>query len=221
MTTPKTHSAKQTRREFLASATIAATVAPAALGGEQARPSEGLRIDCQSHLFCPEIVALMEKRRTDPRVYTRDAVRYLQMGDWLRKIPPHYLDVDAKLAAMDSSGIALTALSINDPGPEWFGNDGVAMAQMADEFVAGIAPKHPDRFFGLCVLPLQDMQASLAELDRSVHRLGTRFTNSSPRKGEASPTVPLTWRAVITNETLTPRRRRFAERWDDAWLKSA
>lgn len=41
------------------------------------------------------------------------------------------MDVSAKLAAMDANGIAMTALSINDPGPEWFGADGPAVA---DEF---------------------------------------------------------------------------------------
>src|SRR6185436_14854838 len=118
------------------------------------------RIDCQSHLFCPELVALMEKRKSDPRVFTRDGVRVVQMGDWLRKIPPHYMDVDAKLATMDAAGIALTALSINDPGPEWFGTDGPAVAQLLNDFIAGVVKKHPTRFFGLCVLPLQDMRAS-------------------------------------------------------------
>ena len=38
----------------------------------------------------------MEKRTSDPRVFTRDGVRIVQMGDWLRKIPPHYMDVDAE-----------------------------------------------------------------------------------------------------------------------------
>ena len=131
-------------------------------------------IDCQSHLFAAEIVALMEKRRTDPRVLTRDGVRYVQMGEWLRRIQPHYLDVDAKLAAMDANGIAVTALSINDPGPEWFGRDGPAVARLANDFVAGVVRKHPARFFGLCVLPLQDVKASLTELDRCVRRLGMK-----------------------------------------------
>src|SRR6185295_12176147 len=101
-------------------------------------------------------------------------VRYLQMGDWLRKIPPLYLDVDAKLATMDAAGIAMTALSINDPGPEWFGNDGVIVAQMANDFVANVVKRHPTRFFGLCVLPLQDMKASLVELDRCVQKLNMK-----------------------------------------------
>lgn len=169
------------RREFLATATVAASAAStlqlSAAGAVQASPAvlppRG-RIDCQSHLFCPQVVALMEERTSDPRVFTRDGVRIVQMGDWLRKIPPHYMDVPAKLATMDANGIAMTALSINDPGPEWFGADGPAVAQMLNDFVAGIARDHPTRFFGLCVLPLQDMRASITELDRCVRKLGMK-----------------------------------------------
>jgi predicted TIM-barrel fold metal-dependent hydrolase len=129
------------------------------------------RIDCQSHLFCSEIISMMERRRSDPRVFTRDGTRFVKMGDWLRKIPPLYLDVDAKLASMDANEIAMTALSINDPGPEWFGKEGPAVARVANDFVADIVRRHPERFFGLCVLPLQSIRASLAELDRCVQRL--------------------------------------------------
>jgi predicted TIM-barrel fold metal-dependent hydrolase len=157
-------------------------------------------IDCQSHLFAPEIVALMAQRQSDPRVFTKDGVRFVQMGDWLRKIPPHYLDVDAKLAAMNGSGIAMTALSMNDPGPEWFGHDGPAVAQLANDFVAGVVRRHPTRFFGLCVLPLQNMQASLVELDRCVQRLGMKgillYTNLAGRFPDEPEFRPLFARAV-------------------------
>jgi len=141
----------------------------------------------------------MEKRQTDPRVYTKEGVRYLQMGDWLRKIPPLYLDEAAKLATMDANGIALTALSINDPCPEWFGNDGPVVAQMANDFVAGLAKKHPTRFFGLCVLPLQDMKASLIELDRCVQKLGMKgillYTNLAGKFPDEPEYRPLFARA--------------------------
>jgi predicted TIM-barrel fold metal-dependent hydrolase len=192
------------RRRFLAQTT--AVSAFAALGSSSAsaadRPASAAtgRIDCQSHLFCPEVVALMEKRNTDPRVFTKDGVRVIQMGDWLRKIPPHYFDVDAKLAAMDAAGVSLTALSINDPGPEWFGADGPAVAQMLNDFVAGIVRTHPTRFFGLCVLPLQDMRASLKELDRCVRQLGMKgillYTNLAGKFPDEPEFRPLFARAV-------------------------
>lgn len=162
-----------TRRGFLAAA-VAASAAPAASLQAAAAPVSTLRIDCQSHLFCPELVTLMEGRRNDPTVFIRDGERIIKMGDWLRKIPPHYMDVQAKLAAMDASGITMTALSINDPGPEWFGEDGPAVARILNDFVADIVRRHPTRFFGLCVLPLQDMSATLVELDRCVNQLGMK-----------------------------------------------
>jgi predicted TIM-barrel fold metal-dependent hydrolase len=167
-----------TRRDFL----LAAATAAGELPGDATR---GRRIDCQSHLFCPEIVALLEKRTADPVVYRQGSDRYVRMGDWHRKILPNHMDVAAKLAAMDAAGIALTALSINDPGPEWFGDAGVDVAQLANDFVAGVVGKHPARFFGLCVLPWQDVAASLRELDRCVGRLGMKglllYTNLAGR----------------------------------------
>jgi predicted TIM-barrel fold metal-dependent hydrolase len=192
---------KTTRRRFLAATAAASTVSALRLrGAARHEIAQQFRIDCQSHLFCPAAIALMERRQTDPRVFTRDGTRFLQMGDWLRKVPPLYLDVEAKLATMDAAGIALTALSINDPGPEWFGTDGPAVARMLNDFVAGVVRRHPSRFFGLCVLPLQDMRASLAELDRCVRALGMKgillYTNLAGRFPDAPEFRPLFARAV-------------------------
>ncbi|MBM3823752.1 MAG: amidohydrolase [Verrucomicrobia bacterium] len=174
---------KTTRRQFLA-ASSALAVLPNAVSGADTRPAPAGLIDCQSHLFSPRLLELMEKRTDDPVVFTKDGTRFLRMGDWLRKVPPLYLDVDAKLATMDAAGIAMTALSINDPGPEWFGPDGSEVAQIANDFVAGLARKHPARFFGLCVLPWQDVAAALRELDRCA-KLGMKglllYTNLAGR----------------------------------------
>lgn len=200
----KTKTPPLSRREFLAAATAAAAAKPylSEAGAVPASPAvlPPGRIDCQSHLFCPQVVALMERRTSDPRVVMRDGVRVVQMGDWLRKIPPHYMDVGVKLATMDANDIAMTALSINDPGPEWFGADGPAVAQMLNDFVAGIVRQHPTRFFGLCVLPLQDLRASIAELDRSVQKLGMKgillYTNLAGKFPDDREFRPLFARAV-------------------------
>ena len=128
-------------------------------------------MDCQSHLFFPEVLDLM-RRKTEPLVYDQDGTTYLKMGDWLRKVPPPYTSVEAKLAAMDASGIEITLLSTNDPGPEWFGDDGPAVAQLIHDSLAGVIARHPTRFRGLCTLPLQNEKAAAAELDRCVKQLG-------------------------------------------------
>ena len=102
--------ASLSRRQFLSRTAIVpiatSIAAPApALAADRALARN--RIDCQSHVFCPELVTLMERRTTDPRVYKKDGVRALQMGDWLRKIPDAYMDIDRKLVAMDTAGIEI------------------------------------------------------------------------------------------------------------------
>jgi len=142
-------------------------------------------IDCQSHLFCPRIVELMERRDQDPRVVHRNGSRWVVMGDWIRRILPHHMDVDAKLAAMDAAGISQAALSINDPGPECFPGEEEDVARLANDFVAGICRRHPRRFLGVAVLPLPNVPAAMHELDRCVNELGFRgwllYTNIAGR----------------------------------------
>ncbi|MFN0130595.1 MAG: amidohydrolase family protein [Verrucomicrobiales bacterium] len=163
------------RRRFLASAGAGSALASLPLADAENEPAARLTaglVDCQSHLFFPEVLGLMRRRQADPLVYERDGTTFLRMGDWLRKVPPSYLSVEAKLASMDAAGIGLTLLSTNDPGPEWFGNDGPAVAQVIHDSLAGVIAKHPTRFRGLCTLPLQNEVAAAAELDRCVRNLG-------------------------------------------------
>jgi predicted TIM-barrel fold metal-dependent hydrolase len=161
------------RRRFLAAAGSALAAVPlaAADSDSPAHRTTGL-VDCQSHLFFPEVLDLMRKRKTEPLVYDQDGVAVLKMGDWLRKVPPPYTSVEAKLAAMDASGIEITLLSTNDPGPEWFGDEGLVVAQLIHDSLAAVIAKHPTRFRGLCTLPLQNEAAAAGELDRCVKRRG-------------------------------------------------
>jgi len=162
------------RRRFLAAAAGSALAAGPLVAADNDSPvrlTTGL-VDCQSHLFFPEVLDLMSRRKIEPLVYDRDGTTYLKMGDWLRKVPPAYVSVDAKLGAMDASGIEITLLSTNDPGPEWFGDDGPAVAQLIHDSLTGVIAKHPKRFRGLCTLPLQNETAAASELDRCVKKLG-------------------------------------------------
>jgi predicted TIM-barrel fold metal-dependent hydrolase len=142
----------------------------------------------------------MERRGRDPRIVLRDGLRILTMGAWSRKVPSSYFDVNAKLKAMDSAGVAMAALSINDPGPEWFGDEGAAIAKIANDFIAAIVREHPARFFGLCVLPWQDPAKALRELNRSVLELGMRgfllYTNLAGRFPDELPFRPVLARAA-------------------------
>ena len=104
-----------------------------------------LRVDCQSHLYVPELLARMARRRTEPRVYREGSDTVVVVGEWHRRVFPHHSDVGVKLAAMDAAGIHMTALSINDPGPERFGAEGPEFARIANDFIADVVRQHPRR----------------------------------------------------------------------------
>ncbi len=150
-----------------------AAVSTAVAAGAYVKPKHPT-IDCQSHIFVPELVAFMEKRTVPPYAYRKDGSTYVVVGEWHRRLREHHTDIDAKLADMDEAGIALTALSINDPGPELFGDDGPHVARMVNDYVSSLATQYPERLFGLIVLPLQNIEASLKELDRCVNERGMK-----------------------------------------------
>jgi uncharacterized protein len=78
-----------------------------------------------------------------------------------------------RLAYMDEAGITVQVLSNTGPGPDLVpGSDGIAMAREMNDHLAAAISKHPDRFQGFAVLPMQNPDACAAELERCVRDLG-------------------------------------------------
>jgi len=138
---------------------------------ESRRP---LRIDSQSHLYVPEIIAFMKTRKSPPYAYQKGDDTYTVVGKWHRRLRKDHTNPAAKLAVMDAHGIDMTIISINDPGPETFGEDGPKVAKMANDFIAFVTREYPGRFFGLAFLPMQDMKAAQIELERCIEKLGAK-----------------------------------------------
>jgi predicted TIM-barrel fold metal-dependent hydrolase len=152
------------RRTFI---TASGTALAACSAVAEARTPPAGIIDCQSHLFVPELLAYMEKRKEAPYIYAKDDRRYLVVGNWHRPMVTG-IDLPMKLKAMDAAGIQLTALSTNDPGCEQFGAEGPAVARMVHDYLAEVVKQHPTRFFALATLPMQSRDAAEAELERCV-----------------------------------------------------
>lgn len=171
------------RREFLAGASAVSAVACATT-------SAPFRIDVQSHMYPPPVLDFMATLDSIPRSYKKNGSYYTITGEWHRRVRKAHMDVDVKLAAMDKAGIAMTALSINDPGPERFGANGSKIATLAHDFIGDVIKSHPNRFFGLATLPLQDEEASRTELDRCVDNLGFRGILLYSNLGRQFPDEP-------------------------------
>lgn len=91
---------------------------------------------------------------------------------WTR---PDMFDVDHRLCDMDAKGIDMRALSVSTPNIYPFAPDEqVRMARHVNDALAAYCAAHPDRFIGLASLPLHDVEASLAEIDRAVGELGMK-----------------------------------------------
>jgi predicted TIM-barrel fold metal-dependent hydrolase len=123
----------------------------------------------EEHFTAPHLV-----RRIDPEVIRRRGFRP-------RKAPkqgPNPLDLAPeigaqRLAYMDVAGITVQVLSNTGPGPDLVpGSEGVAMAREMNDHLANAISKHPDRFKGFAVLPMQSPDACASELERCVRDLG-------------------------------------------------
>lgn len=107
-----------------------------------------------------------------------DGVEFFGVGDYLMK-PIRYgtsvfMNVDKRLAQMDSVGITRQMLSPNpltlfggiEPTPA------SEFAQATNDAMAALVAQHPDRLLGAAQLPMQDPAAAVRELDRAVGDLG-------------------------------------------------
>jgi predicted TIM-barrel fold metal-dependent hydrolase len=79
---------------------------------------------------------------------------------------------ERRLKFMDEAGITLQILSNTGPGPDLVpGADGVAMAREMNDYLAEACARHPDRFMGFAVLPMQSPEACPDEFRRCVKEL--------------------------------------------------
>ena len=82
-------------------------------------------------------------------------------------------DTDSRLRDMDKQGVDMRILSLSTPNVyEWQGERQVEAARKINDVTAAMVRKHPDRFGGLGSLPMDDVAASLAEIDRITGELG-------------------------------------------------
>ena len=93
-------------------------------------------------------------------------------------------DVDARLRLLEEFGELQQVLSLANPPLELIASPDKtpALARMANDALADVCRKHPDRFpTFIASLPMNDVEASVAEIDRAVRDLGARgvqlFTN--------------------------------------------
>jgi predicted TIM-barrel fold metal-dependent hydrolase len=186
------------------------------------------RVDCQSHVFPPAYAELLKRNPRAPTTtgdYGAYAVSYGDVQRFTLRVADY--DPARKLRAMDAAGIDVSVLSVNIPGPELLSPDlALAGARLCNDYLAETCARYPGRFVGLASLPLGDVPAALAELDRAVNALDLRgallpshvagapldapqfesFYRHAAARGVPlvlHPTVP-TWGGAIADHAMIP-----------------
>jgi uncharacterized protein len=150
-------------------------------------------IDFQAHLFPEEYIN--ELKRRDGAVILEEPDPYSGMTYFYDKKLRSRIntaifqgrDIERRIEHMDRLGIDIHILTIPAPGADRFeAEDAVAIARVANDAVAAICRKQPNRFIGFFTLPTSSISASLDELERSVHELGLKgFGSFANLNGQA------------------------------------
>ena len=106
---------------------------------------------------------------------TLEFSRQFMPADFWGELRGRLLDLHEKrIGLMDRYGIEMLILSLNAPAVQAIPNvrRAIEVARIANDFLAEQVHKRPDRFQGLAALPMQDPDAAIEELHRSVKTLG-------------------------------------------------
>ena len=113
------------------------------------------------------------------------------------------VDLEARLRLMDEFGEMQHVISLANPPPELIAGPDKSpeLVRFANDALAEVCRKHPDRFPAfIASLPMNNVEASLAEIDRAVKQLGARgvqmFTNVAGKPLSAPEYRPLFARMV-------------------------
>ncbi len=129
-------------------------------------------IDLHNHVIPPTIVDAIARdpERFGTKIEERGGKRYFNNHGRMTELLADFYDVDAKLAWMDRQGIDIAAISVGPPIYfYWLSPDaGLAAAKLANDGIAQMAARQPDRLRGMAHLPMQNPDAAITELERVV-----------------------------------------------------
>lgn len=131
-----------------------------------------MNIDLHNHVIPPTIVDAIANNpeRYGTRIEEKDGKHYFNSHGRLAELQRAYYDADAKVEWMDANRLDIAAISVGPPIYfYWLSPDvGLEAAKLANDGIAQMVAKRPDRLRGMAHLPMQDPDAAVAELERVV-----------------------------------------------------
>ena len=88
---------------------------------------------------------------------------------------PRFIDLDARLEAMEQQRVAVHALSLSQPMVYWAGRElGMKLAATYNDEAARAHQRSPERFVGLATLPMHEPDLARREAERAARLPGIR-----------------------------------------------
>jgi aminocarboxymuconate-semialdehyde decarboxylase len=137
----------------------------------------GLTIDTHAHWYPSEFLELLKKDGpANNGAVERTANGYkITAGKLNNAFTDEFVSIDLRLAGMKRQGVDMQALSLTTPMVYWAPPAfGLALSQAFNDAASAACTKHPDRFVGLAMVPMQDPALALKELERAAKLPGLR-----------------------------------------------
>lgn len=154
-----------------------ATKTAAAKRPARRAPKPPVVIDIHTHVVVPEVFAETRGYALNARIGLPDASNMSTSGGGTETDVELMTRLDTRLRDMDKMGIDIQVISPSIVHQCTYWADpqkGLALDRKANDAVADIVAKHPDRLVGMCCVPLQDPKLAGQELERSVKSLGLK-----------------------------------------------
>src|SRR5438552_1114858 len=134
-------------------------------------------IDIHAHWYPQEWLQLFEKdgAKEGARLERTAGGYRLTTEALVNSFDERFVELASRIEKMDEKRINVHALSLTTPMVNWASPAlGLALAQAYNDAAAAAHGKHPERFVGLAILPMQDAQLALRELERAAKLPGMR-----------------------------------------------
>jgi aminocarboxymuconate-semialdehyde decarboxylase len=141
-----------------------------------------MKIDIHTHILPPEIPKFKEMFGYGGFIKLQkctgcDDVDMLDdSGKFFRRVKPNCIDPKVRISECDQHGVHMQVLSTVPAMFSYWAKpkDGLYVAQVLNDHIAGVVREHPKRFAGLGTLPLQDSTLAVSEAERCMRELGLR-----------------------------------------------
>jgi predicted TIM-barrel fold metal-dependent hydrolase len=120
-------------------------------------------IDFSCHLLSKETIKIIQKKK------------FYGAGKGQYHIPKESLDPILRSKLMDKYGIGIQVLSFSAAALRGLSKDEASkVCQLANSSIFDFIQRNPERYSGLAVISLTDLDSALEELDRAIDQLGFR-----------------------------------------------